>query len=62
MSHGRSVAVENCHSGQNVGWTYGVGRNVTWSVVGGRNVKVPTPGGVSSSPIKYPYSLSGNLH
>ncbi len=36
MSHGRSVAVENCHSGQNVGWTYGVGR-----FVGGRNVKVP---------------------
>jgi hypothetical protein len=34
MSHGRSVTVENRHSGQNVGWTYGVVRNVTWSVCG----------------------------
>ncbi len=35
MSHDQSVAVENCHSGQNVGWTYGVGRNVAWLVCGG---------------------------
>jgi hypothetical protein len=34
MSQGPSVAVENCHSGKNVGWTYVVGRNVTWSVCG----------------------------
>ncbi len=34
MLRGRIVIIVNCHSGWNVGWTYGVGRNVTLSVCG----------------------------
>jgi hypothetical protein len=43
MLNGLSVTVVNCHSGRNVGWTYGVGR-----FVGGRNVMVPAVGGVGA--------------
>jgi hypothetical protein len=41
MLKGRSVTVANCHSGWNVGWTYGVVGMSRGRFVGGRNVKVP---------------------